>query len=195
MVARDKAAVSLALIHHPIFNKHGEKITTTVTNLDLHDISRVGTTYDIDHYFVVNHLESQQALISRMKDYWTGGFGADYNPNRHQAFEVLEIADTLEQVLNKIRTRYDCEPHLIATDASPFPESISYKKMRQRIIGSNQEKHFLLVFGTGWGLTEETYEYCDFFLEPIYGRGEFNHLSVRSAVSIILDRLLGPQWW
>ena len=195
MSARDKAAVSLALIHHPIFNKHGEKITTTVTNLDLHDISRVGKTYDIERYYVVNHLESQQALIKRMKDYWTGGFGAEYNQNRHQAFSVLEIADTLSQVINKIVEENGKRPHLVATDASPFPRCISYEEMRTQIIESNGQEHFLLVFGTGWGLTEETLEECDFFLEPIYGRGEFNHLSVRSAVSIILDRLLGPEWW
>jgi len=35
----------------------------------------------------------------------------------------------------------------------------------------------------------------DYILEPIYGRGEYNHLSVRSAASIILDRLVGEEWW
>jgi len=30
-----------------------------------------------------------------------------------------------------------------------------------------------------------------YILEPIRGNAKYNHLSVRSAVSIILDRLLG----
>jgi len=31
---------------------------------------------------------------------------------------------------------------------------------------------------------------CDYDLEPVRPGGSFNHLSVRSAVSIILDRLI-----
>ena len=47
----------------------------------------------------------------------------------------------------------------------------------------------LLIFGTGWGLTREILDRCDDLLEPVRGTGEYNHLSVRSAASIILDRL------
>lgn len=185
--------IYLGLLHHPIYNKKNEKITTTITNLDLHDISRAGKTYDIDKYYVINHLKSQQALVKRMKDYWTGGYGADYNKNRHQAFSVLEIIDTLADTIDDIKNETGKEPALIATDASSFPNSISYHKMRKKI--NNTNKPFLIIFGTGWGLTEETLEICDYILEPIYGRGEFNHLSVRSAASIILDRLLATKWW
>jgi hypothetical protein len=45
--------------------------------------------------------------------------------------------------------------------------------------------------GTGWGLTEECFSAADFILEPIAGNGSYNHLSVRSAAAIMLDRLLG----
>ncbi|MFW5985624.1 MAG: RNA methyltransferase [Halanaerobiaceae bacterium] len=193
-MGRKNAQVSLALIHHPIYNKHGEKITSTVTNLDLHDISRAGKTYDIDDYFVVNHLESQQALVKRMKDYWTGGYGAEYNENRHDAFSVLEIVDTLDCAVEQIKEETGQRPRLIATDASPFPNSVSYSELRDMIFAQDAPP-YLIIFGTGWGLTEKTLERCDYILEPIYGRGDFNHLSVRSAASIILDRLLGPAWW
>ncbi len=192
-MGRIDADVYLALIHHPIYNKHGEKITTTVTNLDLHDISRAGKTYNINKYFVVNHLESQQGLVKRMKKYWTGGYGASYNRNRHQAFNILELADNLDQVLDKIKDETGKNPELIATDARPFPNTISYKNMRTKIYEA--EYPFLIVFGTGWGLTEETMNRCDYILEPVYGRGDFNHLSVRSAASIIIDRLLSAAWW
>ena len=52
---------------------------------------------------------------------------------------------------------------------------------------------FLLVFGTGWGLTEEMFDRADFALEPIKGAGDYNHLSVRAAAAIMLDRLLGER--
>jgi hypothetical protein len=44
-------------------------------------------------------------------------------------------------------------------------------------------------------LSDEVLESCDFLLEPIKGPSadDYRHLSVRSAVSICLDRLLS-QW-
>ena len=59
----------------------------------------------------------------------------------------------------------------------------------------NTDRPIYLIFGTGWGLTEEMVKSCDYILEPVWGRGDFNHLSVRSAASIILDRLLAEEWW
>lgn len=44
-------------------------------------------------------------------------------------------------------------------------------------------------------MTREMMEKFDYILEPIHGTGEYNHLSVRSAVAIILDRLAGEAWW
>ena len=51
----------------------------------------------------------------------------------------------------------------------------------------------LLLFGTGFGLTDEVMDSSYKILEPIRGNTKYNHLSVRSAVSIILDRLLGEE--
>ncbi len=51
----------------------------------------------------------------------------------------------------------------------------------------------LFLFGTGWGLTEEVLEQADDILEPIRGAGAYNHLSVRSAAAILLDRLRGAR--
>lgn len=185
--------IYVALVHSPIYNKRGEKITTTITNLDLHDIARAGKTYDIDKYYVINHLVSQQSMVRRMKKYWYSDYGAEYNSNRQQAFSIIEIEDTLEDVIEVISGKHNQKPVMVATDARKYPETISYKNMRDKIF--TVKKPFLLIFGTGWGLTEETIDKCDYILEPIYGRGDFNHLSVRSAVSIILDRLLADKWW
>ncbi len=192
-MAKIDADVFIGLIHSPIYNIKGEEITTTVTNYDLHDISRAGKTYDIIKYFVINHLESQQALVKRMKNYWVDGYGADFNENRKEAFEILEIADTLDQVITEIKGQTGKKPILIATDAREFSNNISYKKLRIEM--QNSQRPYLLLFGTGWGLIEKTMNRCDYILKPIWGRGDFNHLSVRSAVSIILDRLLSESWW
>lgn len=44
-------------------------------------------------------------------------------------------------------------------------------------------------------MTKEMMKQFDYIVEPIYGAGTYNHLCVRSAVAIILDRLLGEPWW
>ena len=49
----------------------------------------------------------------------------------------------------------------------------------------------MLLFGTGFGLAPPVLERADLVLAPILGPGAYNHLSVRSAAGIILDRLRG----
>jgi hypothetical protein len=51
------------------------------------------------------------------------------------------------------------------------------------------EKPVLLLFGTGWGLSPEIIQSVDFMLQPIQGPTHYNHLSVRSAVAILLYEL------
>jgi hypothetical protein len=60
--------------------------------------------------------------------------------------------------------------------------------MRNIIAGS--KKPHLLLFGTSWGLPEEIEKMCNYSLEPLRANSDFNHLSVRAAVAIVLDRLI-----
>jgi tRNA (guanine37-N1)-methyltransferase len=55
---------------------------------------------------------------------------------------------------------------------------------------AREERPFLLLFGTGHGLAQEVLERADLALPPIRP-GSYNHLSVRAACAIILDRLFG----
>jgi hypothetical protein len=180
--------VFIALLHHPVYNKDGDIITTTVTNYDLHDISRAARTYGINKYYVVNQLKSQQALVKRMLDYWTSGFGADYNKTRHEAFKVMEIIDTLDDTIEDIKDRTGEKPVIITTSAKKSEETMSFKNLSEKINQTNRP--YLVIFGTGWGLTKEIIDRSDYLLEPIEGNTDYNHLSVRSAASIIMDRLL-----
>jgi hypothetical protein len=47
--------------------------------------------------------------------------------------------------------------------------------------------------GTGWGLADQVLDRVDRLLAPIQGAADYNHLSVRSAAAIILDRLFGDR--
>jgi len=170
-----------------------EVITTSITNLDLHDIARSSSTYGVARYYVIHPVEAQQNLAKRILGYWTEGFGANYNPDRYQAFQVLRLVRELQEALDEVEAEWGRKPVLITTDARTYPNSISYVRLREQI--EYKDRPYFILFGTGWGMIKELMEKADYILEPIYGPGEYNHLSVRSAVAIILDRLLGEPWF
>jgi hypothetical protein len=76
----------------------------------------------------------------------------------------------------------------VATGASPHPKSIDFELLKKLL--KDETTPYFILFGTGWGLTQEVKDDSDYVLASIEGKG-YNHLSVRSAVAIILDRLLG----
>jgi hypothetical protein len=67
---------------------------------------------------------------------------------------------------------------------------VSFEKIRG-LMTSDTARPWLILFGTGWGLASPALERCDHVLEPVEGTGDYNHLSVRSAAAVILDRLTG----
>jgi hypothetical protein len=183
-----KKKVYLALIHHPVYNKTGQVITSAVTNLDLHDIARAARTYGVRRFYVVTPLEDQKELAGRIISHWIHGGGGRYNPDRRTALELVRIVSSMEAVLEDISEEGQDRPITVSTDARPHPNNISFAGL-SKILASGQ--CLLLVFGTAWGLTKQSVEAADYALAPITGGTGYNHLSVRSAVSIVLDRLLG----
>lgn len=188
-----KTRVYLALLHYPIYNKRMDVVTTSITNLDLHDIARAARTYDIDGFFVVHPSPAQQELLGEILSFWQEGYGLVYNPDRREAFSLLRHKTDLDEVRRTIKEETGYEPVTIATDARKYERTVSYSQLRSNII--EQEQVILLLFGTGWGIHKDVMEGCDYILEPLEAGRQYNHLSVRSAVSIILDRLLGEPWF
>ncbi|MGI6224686.1 MAG: RNA methyltransferase [Peptococcales bacterium] len=183
----------LGLVHYPIYNKNMEVINTSITNLDIHDIARSCVTYDIKRYYVIHPLEAQAEIAREILNYWQEGYGSIYNPDRKVALQNVIIKDSIETVKDDIREKFGLDVKTIVTDARIYPSSTSYKKLREEI--ATKDYCYLLLFGTGWGLAKEVMDAADYRLYPILGAGEYNHLSVRSAVAIILDRLSGEKWW
>lgn len=179
----------LALIHAPVYNKNMETIATSITNLDIHDIARSATTFGVKRYYIVHPAEAQRALAGRIMGYWQEGFGAEYNQNRQEAFSRVRLVSELSEVIADIEQEQGRKVLKVATDAHQNSNTIDYSTLRKRI--EETDDPVLLLFGTGWGLIHEVLEGCDLILDPVYGPGEWNHLSVRSAASIILDRLRG----
>jgi tRNA (guanine37-N1)-methyltransferase len=188
---RPNQNVHLVLMHYPVYNKKHDIINTSITNLDLHDIARAATTYGLGNYYIVQPSPGQKTLISSLLKHWQAGFGARYNPDRHLALSRVKLMDSLEQVLADIENQSGKKPIMIGTSAQCGKKTIDYSSMRRIIKDSDQE--YLILFGTGWGLVQETMDSCDYVLRPLYGAGPYNHLSVRSAASVIMDRLFGEK--
>jgi len=181
-------ALDIALIHYPVINKTGETIGSAVTNLDLHDIARAARTFGVDHYYIATPYSDQQALVQEILDHWQTGYGATYNPARKSALDRVKISESLAAVINTVTEQRGQKPLILTTSARVQKNSISYRETRRRIATGEP---MLLLFGTAHGLAPELSETADYTLPPIESTTGYNHLSVRSAVSIILDRLLG----
>jgi tRNA (guanine37-N1)-methyltransferase len=173
-----------ALVHHPVVDRSGRIVTTAVTNLDIHDIARASKTFGLAGYFVVTPVEAQRELVGRILGHWSTGAGREHNDKRTEALENVRVVPALDDA-----RRAAGDPIVVATGARPRAKTASFAELEARAAAENRP--VLLVFGTGWGLAEEVFEAADLVLPPISGPTPYNHLSVRSAVAIVLDRLFG----
>ncbi len=184
-----KPDIYLALLHYPVVNKKGDEVASAVTNLDLHDMARLSKTYGLKALYIVTPLPDQTNLVKQIVSHWTEGAGGVINPARKKALELIKIRESFEEILHEFQADGK-KPSVIVTSAKESQQSTSFAEVRDKITDGNPA---ILVFGTAWGLTPGFLEKSDWILEPVRGAGDYNHLSVRSAASIILDRLLGQR--
>lgn len=188
-----KSSLYVGLVHYPIYDKNFNVIATAITNYDLHDIARSSMTYGVKKYFIIHHVQGQLDMVHKIIDFWRGSVGRNYNSYRTQAFDIIDIRPSIDAAIEAVQAVEGTRPYVVTTDARIYANTISYKALRDK--REKDTTPILLLLGTGYGMTKETMEKFDFILEPIYGAGEYNHLSVRSAAAIILDRLAGEEWW
>lgn len=182
--------IYIGLVHHPVLNKNGDEIASAVTIFDIHDIARTAKTYGVKNYFIITPLEEQKDLTRRVIHHWTKGFGSSYNPNRKEAVELIKIVDSIDEACRSIELTEGIFPYTIATGAKKTKRDISFKTGRSLFKNGNP---ILLLFGTAWGLADRVINGSDYSLASISGPADYNHLSVRSAAAIILDRLFGGE--
>lgn len=184
----EKEMLYLALLHYPVYDKNGRIVTTAIANMDIHDIARVAKTYGAAGFYIVNPAEGQRRLAQDIVNHWQKGFGAKYNPDRQNAFRLIHIRESLQDVVDDIVRRTGRKPKSVATDAGPVQgDVLTFAALKDCLKEENDV--YLLLFGTGSGISEKLIRSSDFRLEPVQGMAGYNHLSVRSAVAVIMDRL------
>jgi hypothetical protein len=188
--AAGSVRVDLALIHYPVVNKNGETIGSAVTNLDLHDIARAARTFGVDSLYMVSPYEDQHRLVTEILEHWLHGYGSRYNGNRGEALALVRQCADLEELYERVASKWGERPTVLTTCARPQQKTWPYSRVRKMLQAGDS---LLILFGTAWGLAPEVLAAADGALPPITGPAGYNHLSVRSAASIVLDRLLGAR--
>lgn len=182
--------VSVALVHHPVVDSTGGVVTSTLTTMDLHDLSRSARTYGCEALYIVHPIPAQQELAHRIIEHWTHGSSAKRIPDRKGAISIVRVVPRIEDAIDALGGRATVEVWITA--ARQVAPPTTFAEARARLAGEGPP--VLLVFGTGWGLAPEVVASADATLAPIYAGHDtgFNHLSVRAACAIALDRLRGP---
>lgn len=182
------ANLYVALLHFPMKSLKGGVVATAITSLDVVDIARSCRTYNVSRYFIVHPLESQRTIVRRILEFWR-----EERPSRVEAVNLVSVVEELEDCVRAIAEREGEEPLIWGTSARrglPYPR-IGWDEAREHLRAGG--KPVLLLFGTGNGMAEELLSACDALLPPVREKGDYNHLSVRAAAAIILDRLKGDE--
>ncbi len=190
------ARTYVILAHHPVHDRVGEVVTTSVTNLDVHDVARSAATYGLGGYFPVTPIAAQREKIRQILAAWEGQAAAEGAAADHRlaALRLVRPAETIDAALAAIEADIGARPRVVVTSAERAsgdgdPPPISFDSLRAAL--PDEGEALALIFGTGFGLADAALRAADARLAPISGVPEFNHLSVRSAVGIALDRLFG----
>ncbi len=178
------------MVHHPVLNRIGETIASAVTNLDLHDLARLACTYGLPACFIVTPLVDQKALVAALLEHWCEGVGKEMHPDREQALRCLRVVDSIDSACDGIEKDRGRRPKVWATSARECGEGLLTLSNARKDLLADSEIPRLILLGTGWGLAPPVLDEADAVLEAIGGVNGYNHLSVRCAAAVLVDRLL-----
>ncbi|MBQ9405397.1 MAG: tRNA (guanosine(37)-N1)-methyltransferase TrmD [Desulfovibrio sp.] len=183
--------LSFCLTHYPVMLEAKKSGASSLTNLDIHDISRISRSYGMGEFYVATPLGDQLKILEDIVRHWTRGSGGSSHEDRAQALGLVRPVSSLEEAAEGMARQHGVRPTLIASSAV-WPSKASRlplltpKDVRCRC----RQGPVLLCLGTARGLAPEALEQCEAILRPIRYLG-YNHLSVRSAAAILADRILG----
>ena len=181
-----------ALVHYPILDAQGGIVTTAITNLDVHDLARSSRTYGCAAFYVVTPVTAQIEQARAIVGFWEGETGQKRNKDRTEAMSRVHVCTSVHDAIDAEVATTGARPLVVVTSAKP-QGTVPYSALRRRL---DDGAHALVLFGTGSGLADSVLGLADLVLAPLVGPADadgtrWNHLSVRSAAAIILDRLRG----
>lgn len=182
---------NVILLHENMVDKQAKLITTSLTLIDVHDICRSSCTYGADRVFIAHPSHALRKLARVLQKHWDEGYGATYNPDRKEALSLVRIVTSLDEAIHALELETGYPPILFATSAKDSETRLSFENAKKLINDPENKRPFLMMLGTGWGMSEELLSRAHYILQPLKGPVPYNHLSVRSACAILLDRIFG----
>jgi tRNA (guanine37-N1)-methyltransferase len=184
----------LALVHHPCVDRTGKIVTTSLTNFDIHDLARSTMTYGLAAYHIVTPITSQREKAEHIASLWLEENATRKPPtsgSRGGALQRVRTADSVETVIAELTRDYGRPPVVVGTSARPesFPGIARRSPIELLAEASVDPSPLLILLGTGWGMADKLIPSVSRVLTPIEGGSDWNHLSVRSAGAILLDRM------
>jgi len=195
-----RARTHLALVHHPCVDRTGKIVTTSLTNFDVHDLARSTMTYGLAAYHIVTPVTVHREKAAHIASMWLEDEAARAQAarapspgSRSSALALVRTADSVETVLAELTAEYGRPPLVVGTSARPesFPWAARRSPSEFLAEATLDPAPVLILLGTGWGLADQLIPSVSRVLAPIEGASDWNHLSVRSAGAILLDRLFG----
>jgi len=186
-----RARTHIALVHHPVVDRVGTVITTALTNFDIHDIARSSMTFGLAGYHIVTPITSQREKAQHIAGLWMGD---EQGEHRAAALRLVRTADSIETVIANLTAEHGgTAPRVVATSArsTSFPAAPRRTSSELLAEATLDPAPLLILLGSGWGLADHLIPSVSRVLAPIEGGSDWNHLSVRSAGAVILDRLFG----
>ncbi len=188
------ARTHIALVHHPVVDRTGKVVTTSMTNLDIHDIARSSLTYGLAGYHLITPVTVQREKAEYIARLWAEEIRTPpASGSRADALALIRTAPSIEDTIAHLIDRHGTAPLVVATSAraESFPGSPHLTPEQLIAEVAREDAPVLLLLGTGWGLADSLIPSVSRVLTPIEGGSDWNHLSVRSAAAILLDRLFG----
>jgi hypothetical protein len=182
--------LAIALVHYPVLDAQRATVTSAITNLDVHDLARSARAFGCSDYFLVHPIAAQRELVTRICEHWRDGSSGKRIPDRKAALALARPVASLDEAFASMGGRHGIEVWVTAA-RSVSGAPITTREARRRLEGEG--KPVVVLFGTGWGLAREVIDGADAVIAPIHAAVDsgYNHLSVRAACAILLDRLRG----
>ena len=135
-------------------------------------------------------IPEQREFAKSVIDHWRFDFGRAFDAAGARRWRWCESSTTLDDAIAEAGKIAGARPLIVHTSARTEHGGNDDRLMRTRLEAPDAPPAMIL-FGTGFGMAPEMAERADIVLEAILGPGDYNHLSVRAAGAIILDRLRG----
>lgn len=184
-------SISFCLCHFPVRLEQGRIGSSSLTNLDIHDIARISCGYGMGPFYVLLALQEQRDILNNILGHWRRAANPEVHEDRKRALAHVCPVHDFSELEEKACSYYGVRPAFIATSAN-WPESRNERQLLSpedvRKISRNYP--VIILLGTARGLDLKSLAIDCQFLRPLRFLDE-NHLSVRSAAAIIADRILG----